>query len=169
MRAIEALDGAEVALKYLLEAKVGTLIRRGDSAVEAARGPVAAGREHGSPSRLASLTVTWGWRSTTPSSDRSRWLCCSSTPPPPWPERLVTRCDSRERSPTCAVRRFPGTSTGASTWAPRRVEASRAAGSARWLDLAMANLNSGRLFTGEWDELVASTRECARARTTPSR
>ena len=123
-------------------------------------------REH---RRSSSLTVTWGWRSTTPSSGRSRWLCCSSTPRPRWPGRLGTRCDSPARSATCVVRPFPRTSTGACAWARGAVEAARAAGSARWLDLAMANLNSGRMFTGEWDELFASPREGGRARTRPSR
>ena len=39
------------------------------------------------------------------------------------------------------------------------VEAARTAGSARWLEVALVNLNSGRTFSGHWEDLLVSHRE----------
>ena len=156
--AIEGLDGAGVALKSLLEAKVGTLIRAGERADDAAEALLRLIESTGAPTvELADgyngLAIHYAFIG--PQSlalllfDAAAGVAREARDPVRLARALANLCGQ-------ALAEDLDRSVRVGSDA---VDASRTAGSARWLDLALANLNSARLFTGDWDELLASVRD----------
>ena len=146
-----------MALKSLLEAKVSALIRRGDPADEAAEEMLRLIERTGGHSRSSSRTATSGlaihYAFVGPQIAGAAALRRRRRR---WPARPATRLRlARVLANLCGQALTEDLDRSVRVGI-EAVEAAQDRRLGRWADLALANLTSARLFTGDWDELLAS-------------
>ena len=159
MRAIEGVDGAELALKRLWEATGAALQRRGDPAAGAASEAALRLLENSDPSPLqladayVGLAIHYAIQGPQTLAlllfEAAATLAREARDPLQLARALGNLCGQ-------ALADDLDRSLGVGEAA---VEAARTAGSARWLEVALVNLNSGRTFSGHWEDLLVSHRE----------
>jgi hypothetical protein len=153
--AVEGLDGSEVAVKRLLESKVGALLRRGEPADDAAE------------DWLRMVELTGGSGVELVDGYVGLGIYYAFAGPQALSLLLFEAAASAAREGRDPIRLARALANLAGQAVPDDVargarigadamDAARTSGSKRWSDLATVNYNSARLFLGDWDDVLTS-------------
>jgi class 3 adenylate cyclase len=158
MAAIEGLDGADLALKQLLGARLSALLRRGepgdDTAEELLR---LLERTEGAPIERVEGYVGLAIHYSVVGPQSLALLLFEAAATEAREARDPLRL-ARVLANLCG-QALPDDLDKSARIGADAMAAAMSAGSARWFDLALANLNTAQLFVGDWDDLLASLAE----------